>query len=178
MVRERGAKQVSATQGRYPGIEATHGTTTTSKAATRPVNPRRCTHTLPTVSAKASVQLLRSVTFLSAATAADSSSPSMIPAKHDLTHVLTSTLTRSTTYAIPGCKSVSLQEVNGLSSPDSSLAGGKIHTGNKENLKPKTSIISNPPRSTSDRSSPQTTKQWPKSNNTTQTEVTPSHPFR
>ena len=26
MVRERGAKQVSATQGRYPGIEATHGT--------------------------------------------------------------------------------------------------------------------------------------------------------
>ena len=26
VVRERGAKQVSATQGRYPGIEATHGT--------------------------------------------------------------------------------------------------------------------------------------------------------
>ena len=26
VVRERGAKQVSAMQGRYPGIEATHGT--------------------------------------------------------------------------------------------------------------------------------------------------------
>ena len=31
VVRERGAKQVSATQGRCPGIEATHSTTTTSK---------------------------------------------------------------------------------------------------------------------------------------------------